>query len=101
MNFLAHPENAAGQPHLLKDHLRSVGAKTQPFAATTNRRWAKLQNEPDCYPNLGKYCDEFQNNSLGSRLDDIDTYHAIHSEVLIPGITIWLVMNVNLLVRFG
>jgi hypothetical protein len=78
MNFLAHPENAAGQPHLLQDHLRSVGAKIRPFTATTNLHWAKLQNEPDLYLNLGKYCDEFQNNSLGSRLDDVDTYHSIY-----------------------
>jgi hypothetical protein len=36
MNFLAHPENAAGQPHLLKDHLRSVGILARRFAEAAN-----------------------------------------------------------------
>ena len=29
MNFLAHPENAAGQPHLLKDHLCIISVERQ------------------------------------------------------------------------
>ena len=48
MHFLAHSENAAGQPHLLKDHLCSVGALARQFADTANpllaepAQWAGL-----------------------------------------------------------
>ena len=60
MNFLAHTENAAGQPHLLKDHLRSVGILASQFAETANPLLAEPAQWAGLLHDLGKCRDEFQ-----------------------------------------
>jgi CRISPR-associated endonuclease/helicase Cas3 len=60
MTFLAHPENRDGNPHLLYEHLQSVGAMAAQFAAHMHpalidaAKWAGLLHD------LGKYRDAFQ-----------------------------------------
>ena len=82
MNFLAHPENATGQPHLLKDHLRSVGALARRFAETANpwlvepAQWAGMLHD------LGKYRDEFQAYLRQERESSVETHHAVYGAAL-------------------
>jgi len=82
MNFLAHPENATGQPHLLKDHLRSVGVLARRFAETANpwlvepAQWAGMLHD------LGKYRDEFQAYLREERESSVETHHAVYGAAL-------------------
>ena len=59
MNFLAHSENTAGQPHLLKDHLCSVGVLARRFAEAANPLLAEPAQWAGMLHDLGKYRDEF------------------------------------------
>jgi CRISPR-associated endonuclease Cas3-HD len=74
MNFLAHPENTAGRPHVLKDHLRGVGTLARQFAEVANpllaepARWAELLHD------LGKYRDAFQAYVREERTSNVETH---------------------------
>jgi CRISPR-associated endonuclease/helicase Cas3 len=82
MNFLAHPENAAGQPHLLKDHLRSVGTLAHRFAEAVNPLLAEPAQWAGMLHDLGKYRDEFQAYLREERESSAETHHAVYGAAL-------------------
>jgi CRISPR-associated endonuclease/helicase Cas3 len=82
MNFLAHTENAAGQPHLLKDHLRSVGILARQFAETANPLLAEPAQWAGLLHDLGKYRDEFQAYLRQERESSMETHHAVYGAAL-------------------
>jgi CRISPR-associated endonuclease/helicase Cas3 len=82
MNFLAHPENAAGQPHLLKDHLRSVGTLARWFAEAANPLLAEPAQWAGMLHDLGKYRDEFQAYLREERESSVETHHAVYGAAL-------------------
>jgi len=84
MNFLAHPENAAGQPHLLKDHLRSVGALARQFAETANPLLAEPAQRAGLLHDFGKYRDEFQAYLREERESSLETHHAVYGAASLP-----------------
>lgn len=82
MITLAHTENAVGVPHLLQDHLQSVGGLSSHFAEKSCKAlkdaayWAGLLHD------LGKYRDEFQEYLRNEREGGIETHHAIYGAAL-------------------
>jgi HD superfamily phosphohydrolase YqeK len=64
MSFLAHTANAAGQLHLLRDHLHGVGALARRFAAIANAELAEAAQWAGLLHDLGKGCDECQEPSV-------------------------------------
>jgi CRISPR-associated endonuclease/helicase Cas3 len=82
MHFLAHPENAAGQPHLLKDHLHGVGALARRFAEAANVLLAEPAQWAGMLHDLGKYRDEFQAYLRQERASSVETHHAVYGAAL-------------------
>jgi CRISPR-associated endonuclease/helicase Cas3 len=82
MAFLAHPENAVGQPHLLQDHLRSVGALARRFAEAANPLLAEPAQWAGMLHDLGKYRDEFQAYLREERGSSVETHHAVYGAAL-------------------
>src|SRR5712691_4417188 len=82
MNFLAHTENAAGQPHLLKDHLRSVGILARRFAESANPLLAEPAQRAGLLHDFGKYRDEFQAYLREERESSLETHHAVYGAAL-------------------
>ena len=82
MITLAHTENTVGFPHLLQDHLQSVGGLSSRFAEKSCNAlkdaayWAGLLHD------LGKYRDEFQEYLRNEREGGIETHHAIYGAAL-------------------
>ncbi len=82
MPFLAHPENTAGQPHLLHEHLRGVGALARGFAAAANPQLATVAYRAGLLHDLGKYREEFQEYLRAERPGSVDTHHAVYGAAL-------------------
>jgi CRISPR-associated endonuclease/helicase Cas3 len=82
MSYLAHTENAIGHPHLLHEHLRSVGDLAARFAARANPQLAEAARWAGLLHDLGKYRDEFQQYLAGARDGGIDTHHAVYGAAL-------------------
>lgn len=82
MPFLAHPENAAGLPHLLRDHLTSVGALARRCAALANPLLAESAEWAGKLHDLGKYRDEFQAYLRRERQGSVETHHAVYGAKL-------------------
>ena len=82
MHFFAHPENAAGQPHLLKDHLRGVGALAHRFGEAAHALLAEPAQWAGMLHDLGKYRDEFQAYLREERASSAETHHAVYGAAL-------------------
>lgn len=82
MHYLAHPENPAGQPHLLKDHLCSVGTLARRFADAANPLLAEPAQWAGMLHDLGKYRDEFQSYLRHERERSVETHHAVYGAAL-------------------
>ncbi len=82
MPFLAHLHNAAGVPHLLHEHLRSVGALASQYAMQANPRLAEAARYAGLLHDLGKYRDEFQAYLRAERAGGVDTHHAVYGAAL-------------------
>lgn len=82
MDFLAHTENTAGLPHLLKEHLRSVGTLARQFAGAANPLLAESAQWAGLLHDLGKYRDEFQAYLRRERASSIETHHAVYGAAL-------------------
>ena len=82
MPFLAHPENSAGQPHLLKDHLCSVGILARRFAEAANPLLAEPAQWAGMLHDLGKYRHAFQSYLRHEREGSVETHHAVYGAAL-------------------
>ena len=82
MHYLAHTENPAGQPHLLKDHLCSVGTLARQFADAANPLLAEPAQWAGMLHDLGKYRDEFQDYLRHERERSVETHHAVYGAAL-------------------
>ncbi len=81
-NYWAHTENTEGKPHLLHEHLRSVGQLASQFAAEMNPQLCEAAQWAGLLHDLGKYRDEFQMYLRGERESSEDTHHAIYGAAL-------------------
>lgn len=81
-DFWAHTDNEKGQPHLLRDHLRSVGNLARDFAAIGNPDMAEAAQWAGLLHDLGKYRDEFQEYLRGNLESSTETHHAIYGAAL-------------------
>lgn len=80
--YLAHNENDEGKPHLLRDHLRSVGALARNFIEKANSDFASIAEWAGYLHDLGKYKDEFLEYLLGNRNGSKETHHAVYGAAL-------------------
>ena len=76
--YWAHSENSKGEPHLLHDHLRSVGQLASRFALQMNPKLGEAALWAGLLHDLGKYRDEFQDYLRGNRESSEETRHAIY-----------------------
>ncbi len=81
-NYWAHTENAENKPHLLRDHLYSVGQLAREFAAQMNPQLCEAAQWAGRLHDLGKYRDEFQDYLRGKRESSEETHHAIYGAAL-------------------
>lgn len=81
-NFWAHTDNEEGKPHLLSDHLRSVGNLARDFAAIGNPDLAEAAEWAGLLHDLGKYRNEFQEYLRGNLESSTETHHAIYGAAL-------------------
>ncbi|MEP7336197.1 MAG: CRISPR-associated endonuclease Cas3'' [Acidobacteriota bacterium] len=81
-NYWAHTENAENKPHLLHDHLHSVGQLASQFAAQMNPQLCEAAQWAGRLHDLGKYRDEFQDYLRGKRESSEETHHAIYGAAL-------------------
>ena len=82
MKFIAHTENAKGDPHLLRDHLRGVGSLAREFATVANPEMGEAAKWAGLLHDLGKYREQFQSYLLGQRESSADTHHAVYGAAL-------------------
>jgi CRISPR-associated endonuclease/helicase Cas3 len=75
-------ENTAGQPHLLKDHLRSVSTLARQFAATAHPMLAGPAQWAGMLHDLGKYRDAFQAYLRKECKSSVETHHAVYGAAL-------------------
>jgi CRISPR-associated endonuclease/helicase Cas3 len=80
--MLAHPENANGIPHLLRDHLQVVGSAASRFAEKGNVAMKDVAYWTGLLHDLGKYRDEFQQYLRAERESGIETHHAVYGAAL-------------------
>jgi CRISPR-associated endonuclease/helicase Cas3 len=80
--FWAHTENSAGQPHLLSEHLRSVGELAARFASQMNLQLCETAQWAGLLHDLGKYREEFQAYLRGQRQSSHETHHAVYGAKL-------------------
>ena len=89
MSYLAHPENAAGKPHLLSDHLHDVGKLAASFLVSVNPEIAQVALWAGLLHDLGKYRDEFQEYLRGQRGSSHETHHAVYGAALAKAHNKW------------
>jgi CRISPR-associated endonuclease/helicase Cas3 len=82
MQFLAHTENANGVPHLLRDHLQTVGDLARHFAGKGNPALRDVAYWAGLLHDLGKYRSEFQDYLLKKRESSTETHHAVYGAAL-------------------
>jgi len=80
--YWAHTDNIEGKPHLLHDHLRSVGNLARDFAEIGNPALAEAAQWAGLLHDLGKYRDEFQQYLRGQRESSEETHHAVYGAAL-------------------
>ncbi len=80
--FWAHTDNEAGKPHLLHDHLRSVGKLASQFAEQMNPQLCEAAKWAGLLHDLGKYRAEFQAYLRRERPSSHETHHAIYGAKL-------------------
>src|SRR6266508_2455663 len=74
--FWAHTENSKGKPHLLREHLHSVGQLASQFAAHMNPQLCEAAHWAGLLHDLGKYRDEFQQYLRDERESSAERHHA-------------------------
>jgi CRISPR-associated endonuclease/helicase Cas3 len=82
MEYLAHNENSDGKPHLLHEHLSSVGKYAESFLSEVNPALAETGRWAGLLHDLGKYRDEFQEMLRGRTGKSIETHHAVYGAAL-------------------
>lgn len=80
--YWAHTENTSGKPHLLSDHLRSVGDLAQRFAGAIHEDLKEIALWAGLLHDLGKYRHEFQSYLRAERASGTDTHHAVYGAAL-------------------
>src|SRR6266542_4014920 len=80
--FWAHTENSKGKPHLLREHLHSVGQLASQFAAHMNPQLCEAAHWAGLLHDLGKYRDEFQQYLRDERESTAETHHAVYGAAL-------------------
>lgn len=82
MTYLAHTENTAGLPHILSEHLRSVGELARHFAGNSSPDLSEAAYWAGLLHDLGKYRDEFQQYLRAERDSSTETHHAVYGAAL-------------------
>lgn len=82
MTYLAHTENTAGLPHLLSEHLKSVGKLARYFAENCSPDLSEAAFWAGLLHDLGKYRDEFQQYLRAERDSSTETHHAVYGAAL-------------------
>lgn len=82
MTYLAHTENTAGLPHILSEHLKSVGDLARRFAEENNIDLSDAAYWAGVLHDLGKYRDEFQQYLRAERESSTETHHAVYGAAL-------------------
>ena len=82
MVFLAHTENEKGIPHVLSDHLHSVGQLAREFAEIVHSELVTVAEWTGKLHDIGKYRDAFQSYLRGAQPGGIDTQHAVYGAAL-------------------
>ncbi|SFE11431.1 CRISPR-associated helicase/endonuclease Cas3 [Nitrosomonas sp. Nm166] len=82
MKYLAHTENTEGKPHILSEHLLSVGELACDFAKNNNSDLCEAAYWTGLLHDLGKYRDEFQQYLRAERNSSAETHHAVYGAAL-------------------
>lgn len=82
MKYLAHTENSEDKPHILSEHLLSVGKLACDFAKNNNSDLCEAAYWSGLLHDLGKYRDEFQQYLRAERNGSTETHHAVYGAAL-------------------
>lgn len=82
MTYFAHTENTEGIPHILNEHLRSVGGFARDFAEKIRPDLSEAAYWAGLLHDLGKYRDEFQQYLRAERDSSVETHHAVYGAAL-------------------